>query len=440
MEAIETLRGYLKGKVDDYEIYLTRGKTLTIEVKDGKVDSFDRAETEGVGLRVLKDRKMGFSFTSSLEDERLRRMADRAIESALNTTPDEYYGFPEKGRIPSQELHIYDPSLLGISEKEKIEKAIKLERSARAFDHRVKKVRKASYKESIREVVLAGEGWMFSYPSTRVSGGIVAIAEDKGDSQMGWDWENGRTFDGVDPDRIGRRAAERAVRLLGARAGRSMKVPVVIESQVVAEFLEILSSSFLADNLHKGKSMLRGKVGQTIFSTSIDVVDDGILPGGWFSSPFDGEGTPRRKTVLIEKGTLKGYLYDYYWARKEGRESTGNSSRASFKAPPSVSYTNLYIPKGSRSITSILKEMGEGVLITDLLGAHTANPVTGEFSFGAMGLWIEGGRIAYPLKGIAISGNLLEIFKGVVEIGEDLRFFGGIGAPSLLVEVMEISG
>ena len=440
MDVIERVRDHLRGMVDDYEIYLVKARTLTIEVKDGRIDSFERAETEGVGLRVLKDKRLGFSFASSLDVDTLRGVAEDAVEAALNASMDPHHGLPERKGVLSGDLRIYDRSLKDRSDEERLEKALALERSARAFDKRVRRIRKASYRESVREVVLVREGWTLSYLSTRVSGGVIAVAEDRGDSQVGWEWENKRGFDEIDPERIGIRAAERAVRLLGARPGMTIRVSAILENSVVAEFLEILSSSFLADNLHKGRSMLRGRLGEEVFSKLVDVIDDGTMPGGWATSPFDDEGVPRGRTVLVEKGVLKGYLYDYYWARKAGRESTGNGSRSSFKTPPSVSSTNLYIPGGEVPFDGLIESIDKGIVITDLLGTHTANPVTGDFSFGAMGLWIEGGRITHPVKGIAIAGNILELFKRVVTVGRDVRFFGGVGAPSLLLEDIEISG
>lgn len=440
MKVLESIRSLLDREVDDYEVFMTSGRTLTIEVKEGKVDSFERADTHGLGLRVLKDGRMGFSYTSSLEKEDIRRVVEDAIGSAHNTCRDDLNGFPERGEVPSLDLAIYDPSLSEIGEEEKVERALLLESSARAFDRRVKRVRKASYRESTQEVTLARRDWTLSYPSTKVSCGIIAIAEEKGDSQMGWDWDNRRGLGEIDPAAIGRRAAERAVRLLGARKGEAMKAPVILENAIAAEFLEILSSSFLGDNVHKGKSMLKGKRGEALFSPLIDIVDDGLLRGGWGSSPFDGEGVPRRRTILIEKGVLKGYLYDHYWARKEGMGSTGNSSRMSFKTPPSIATTNLYIEKGDHPFQDLVKGIEKGLIITDLLGAHTANPVTGEFSFGAMGFFVERGRPIFPVKGIAIAGNILDVFRDVKGIGDDLRFFGGIGSPSLLVEAMDISG
>lgn len=440
MDAIERLKRTIEGKVDDYEIYISRERIMTIEVKDGAIDSFEKSMTEGAALRVLKDKSIGFSFSSCLLEDSLKEMAKDAIDSAIYTAGDEFYGFPLKEAIPPLELKVYDPYLIHCPEREKIDKVLSLEDSARSYDPKVKKTRKAYYREILKEVEIIGKDRINSHLSTRVTSGILAVAEGDGDSQIGWDSEYKRFFSDLNPVEIGRSAAERAVRLLGARQGKTASLPAILENTVSAEFLEVLSSSFLADNLHKGKSMLKDKIDKKVFSSLITIVDDGLLTGGWATAPFDDEGVKRQTTYLVKDGMLIGYLYDHYWAKRGGKDSTGNCYRQGFKTPPQVSYTNLYINKGSLPFQALIKEIRQGIYITDLLGIHTANRVTGDFSLGAMGFWIDNGNIAYPVKGIAISGNLLDLFSKVVGVGDDLRFFGGIGSPSLLVEELDISG
>ncbi len=430
----------LKDTVDDFEIYISRGRSLSIEVKDDKVDSFDASRSEGVGLRVLKGRRMGFSYTSAFTMDSIDGLIDGAVQGSIYSEEDRDASLPEKRQVKAEGLHIYDPYLIHIPEKDKIEVAIAVERAARAYDQRVKRTRKAYYKEYVKEVEIIGREIYLSSISTRVTSGILAIAEEDGDSQMGWDSDSSRYFREIRPDEIGTRAGERAVRLLKAREGFTAKVPVVFENSVTAELLEVLAASFLGDNLYKGKSMLKDRLGKEVFSSKITIVDDGRLKGGWSTQPFDDEGIETRKTPLVDKGVLVGYLYDHYWAGKVGRKSTGNGYRRGFKTPPGVSYTNLYIENGAKTPQALIKGIDRGFLITDLLGVHTANPVTGDFSFGAMGFLIEGGSLSYPVKGIAIAGNMLELFKRVIDVGNDQRFFGGIGAPSILIESLDISG
>ncbi|MBI3398531.1 MAG: TldD/PmbA family protein, partial [Deltaproteobacteria bacterium] len=403
-----------------------------------------------IGLRILKDKKMGFSFTSALSKESRSELVENAVAASKGVEPDEFLSLPFPFKyITGQalqkqtavELMLLDSSLDKTSEEDKIKKAISLEQSARGFDTRVTKVRKAGYGESFFESRLVNSaGIDVKKSATFVTSSIMAVAGDKGDSQMGWDMGMSHFAKDVDVAKIGRDAAKRAVDMLGARTIKTVKCPVVIENVIVGEFLEIIAPSFYADNLNKGKSMLKGKKGKKIFSDKVTVWDDGLLHNGWSTSEYDGEGVPRQKTCLIDKGVCKYYLYDTYWAKREGTKSTGNAARSNFKSISTIGTSNLYMEKGEMDFEGLLRRMGKGLLITNILGAHTANPITGDFSFGAAGLWIEGGKVVYPVRGAAISGNMLELFSKVDAVGSDLRFLGSIGTPSLFISEMEISG
>ncbi|MBI3754087.1 MAG: TldD/PmbA family protein [Deltaproteobacteria bacterium] len=440
-EIIEDLAKLLKNKVDAWEIFYSLQKGLSIEAKDGKVDAFKVSSNEGIGLRILRDKKMGFSFTSALSKESLKQLLENAIAASKGVEPDDFLSLPSLQKQTAGELMLLDSSLDKTSEEDKIKKAISLEQSARGFDPRVTKVRKASYGESFFESRLVNSaGIDVKKSATFVTSSIMAVAEDKGDSQMGWDMGMSHFAKDVDVAKIGRDAAKRAVDMLGARTIKTVKCPVVIENIIVGEFLEILAPSFYADNLHKGKSMLLGKKGKKIFKPNVTLWDNGLLPNGWGASEYDGEGIPRQKTCLVDKGVCAGFLYDTYWAKRGGVSSTGNAARSHFKSISAIGISNLYMEKGDADFDGLLQSMGSGLLITNILGAHTANQVTGDFSLGVSGLWVESGRMSYPVRGVAISGNLLELFSRVEVVGGDLRFLGSIGAPSLLIGGMEISG
>jgi PmbA protein len=186
--------------------------------------------------------------------------------------------------------------------------------------------------------------------------------------------------------------------------------------------------------------MLKGKKNDKVFSDCIDVIDDGIYPGGAATKPFDGEGVTRRTTSLIKNGVLENFLYDTYCARKDKTYSTGNSSRGSIKTPPRVGKTNLYIKKGKESFDDLTSQMDKGLLVNEVMGMHTADPISGDFSVGVNGFLLEKGKKQIPVKGIAISGNIMTLFSRVIGVGSDLRFFDSTGAPSLLIEEMDISG
>lgn len=256
---------------------------------------------------------------------------------------------------------------------------------------------------------------------------------------MGGDFRFATDFASLDLKDAATYAAHTATELLGGKRAPTMQCPAVLRNSVVAELIEFLSSSFSAEQIDKGRSMLAGKLGERIFGEKITLVDDGLLEDGYATSPFDGEGVPSRKNVLVDQGTMRGALYDVYYARKKGTEPSGVSARG-IKSPPSIAFTNLYVKPGQESFDQLVGGISKGILITDLMGVHTANPVTGDFSLGASGLLIENGKLTQPVQGFAVAGNVLELFRRMQSVGSDLRFFGNVGAPSVRVTELAIGG
>ncbi len=438
----EALEKLLDGRVENYEIFFSGESGIGVEVRGGSVDALKVRKSAGVGLRIISKGRPGFGFSSVLSSDALKDMVDKTIKASSVASEDNYLAFP--GAAPasvSESLQVFDDSFGEAAEEEKIGRAMKIEESAKAFDNRVKSVRKASYQESVISTrIVNSSGMDIRHSATFFSGSVTAVAGDDNESQMGWDMDTSHKRSSIDPDRIGKGAARNAVRMLGAKKIGSMKCPAIIENTVACELLEALASSFLGDNVEKGKSMLIGKAGKKIASAALNIWDNGVLPGGWAASLFDGEGYPRKKTPLVIEGVFDGYLYDTYWAARAGAKSTGNASRGSFKGVPGIGISNLYIEKGGKTFTDLLKEVGEGLFITEVMGAHTINTISGDFSLGAAGFRVEGGEAAYPVRGMAISGNLLRLFERVGSCGEDIRFIGSIGAPSLFVHEIEASG
>ena len=446
-KTIEVVSGLLEGKVDSFELYMSRSKGLVVEAKDGEVDALRVSDDSGVGLRVLSAASdggwtPGFASTNLFTEDALVGMVDLAIGGSGGTSADVALGFAGAGKGDEKlDLDSIDPDFNALSEEEKIGRAISIEQHARDFDKKVARVRKASYSES-RSLsrTYNSKGVDCSYEGTFFSGSVMAVAEQDGESQVGWEMGLSHRRSCVDPVQIGRGAGERAVSMLGAKTPGTLKAPAVLENTVVMDLLGQLVSSFTADNIEKGKSMLMGKLGKKIVAPCINLYDDGLMQGGWASSIFDCEGVPSQKTALITEGVCNAFLYDTYWANRTGLKSTGNGSRGGFKGSPGIGTTNLYIEKGEISLEGLFAEMGKGLFITELMGVHTIDPVSGEFSVGASGLWIENGKVAYPVRGMAISGDLLDVFSKVEHIGSDMRYLGSVGAPSLLIGEINASG
>jgi PmbA protein len=438
---VDKIESLLKGRsMDGYEISLSASRNLAIEVREQKVDTFKCSAPVVVSIRVLKGRAMGFSYSTSLDESDLGKMIDNALSSAEIQTPDDFNGLPVPMAYPVI-TGLFDEGLALIDESEKIERAMELERLAMATDPRIKRVRKASYGESSFEFQIRNSlGVEGSYRDSMVTGSASAIAEEGNDSQIGWDFGFNNYFAGVDVETIARSAASKATGLLGARGIPTMRCPAVLDNHVAGEILELMSQAFLAENVQKGKSLLAGRVGENIFSDRIRIRDDGTIAGGMATAPFDGEGVAQQNTLLVEGGCLMGFLYDSYCARKEGTRSTGNATRGSGKNPPRMGVTNFFIENGAVPFSGLLQGIDRGVLITSVMGMHTANSISGDFSVGAAGFLIERGCATVPVKGIAIAGNILELFRNVEMVGNDLRFFGAVGAPSLKITLLDVSG
>ncbi len=438
----ECIRGIKKRRVDAFEVYLSRSASTSIEVRDGELESFEKAQSVGIALRIIKDQRLGFSYSTSFDARAISGMIQAAIDGAANLSSDRFYGFPAPARDIRPIPDIYDKRINRISAQEKIEKAKVLEAMALAFDpKRVRRVGKATYEDVERLVlIMNSEGNEQDCISSIFMGSLMAIAEEGSQSEMGWDFDFHHRFAGLDVARIGKEAARKAAEKLGGRPPKTAFYPAVIKNQVACEFLSVLAPSFAVENVRKGKSLFSNAEGSQAFSPSVTIYDDGLHPRGMATSPFDGEGVESQKTPLVISGDITGFLYDFYWGSREGRGSTGNCVREGIKAPPSLGISNLYVERGDRPLGDLLSTLHKGVVIEEVMGIHTANPISGHFSLGATGSWVERGRPVHAVKGIAISGNVLDLFRNIEEVGADFRFTGKVGSPSLKVSSLAISG
>jgi PmbA protein len=428
-------------KADAADVFLRSFNATSVEVKDQKIDAFDRAQDIGAGLRVLVNGRLGFAFTTDLSEGVLKALAQAAVTNAQNTEPDPYQSIPAKYQTPYRSVAIHDPEIVRLTEKEKIERVMAMEREAFSVDPRIKRIRKAqaSFSES-ETVILNTNGSEVSFRGTACSSSIEVVAEEKGELQAGSEFDVNRFYRKLLIEEVGQRAAQRALDLLGARHIDSIKAPVVLEATVVQEFLSMLASGFSAESVQKKRSLFIGKLGKDIASPSITVLDDGLLEGGLGTAPCDDETVPMKKKTIIEKGKLAMFLYNTYTANKDKTASTGNGMRGGFKGLPGVGMTNLYIEPGKSTLQELLAAAGRGLYITEVMGMHTANPISGDFSVGATGFRIEKGEKAYPVREITIAGNILDLMKNVAVVGSDIRFSGRIGSPSLLISELSIGG
>jgi len=425
---------------DEAEAFIRSSKDLSIEIKDQQIDALESSLTVGYSLRVMKDKRLGFSY--STDGEAVTSVVEKAVEAARWVDRDEYLELP--GPSDSASVEIFDPGISSISEGEAVKKVSLLEQAAYNEDKRIRNIRTArgTFRNS-ETIIMNSKGLDRQYPSTTCTAQIMAKAEDGQDSQMGWYFMGSRFLNKVSFEDVGKYAARRAIQLLGSKRMYARKTPVILDNLVAVEFMGIFASSLSSESVQKGKSLLSGKKGKKVISPKINMVDNGLIPGRLGSRPVDDEGVPSQDKTLIKEGILTSYLYNTYTAKKEGVSSTGNAVRSSFTGLPSVGLSNLYIEAVSRSdvlcIEEIFKAVDTCLYVTEAMGVHTANPISGEFSVGVSGLLIEKGEIAFPVKEAVISGNILSFFENIEAVGDDLVFFGNVGSPSLLFGPTDIS-
>ena len=438
--AVKLLDIALARGADEAEVYMKASKNLGIEVKGQEIETLESSMTAGYGVRVIKNKQLGFSY--STDPAQMSSVADAALSVSGYAEPDDNLGFA----LPLQAsgVDIFDRRIASITGDEAIEHVMRIEKAALDADGRIKKIRKAAGDFGTSDTyIVNSKGVDAFYSATGCSAHITVVAEDGAESQMGYDYEGSRFLDDAAFGRVGSNAAKKALQLLGAKKIAPIKGFILLDSSVAVEFLGILAYALSSESVQKGKSMLAGKKEEQVMSPLLNIIDNGLLAGKLGSKPFDGEGVPTTRKALIEKGVLTGFLYNIYTARKEGVQSTGNAARGGAFGLPGVGPTNLYaepsLPEHAQEFQKLLKSIDKGLYVIETMGMHTANPVSGEFSVGISGLWIENGVVRYPVKEAAISGTVLELFKQAVMIGDDLRFYGNIGASSILIESIDIS-
>lgn len=434
---IRLLEGARRGGADFAEVYLRSSRNLSVEVKGQRADAVELSSDFGYSLRVIRNSRLGFSYSTDIKEA--DTVISNAVEASRWTEQDDYLDLP--GHSEKQSLDIFDDAVSSLSIDEAKDKALLIEKAALGSDSRIKKVRKASASFSTKDVlIINSKGVDAEYSATTCTAEIMVVAEDGSDSQMGWDSDGSRFLNDAIFEGVGRNAAKRAVELLGAKKIDAVKTQTVLDGSVAAEFLGIFALMLSSENVQKGKSLLAGRMNEAVVSRILNIVDDGCLPQRLGSRPFDDEGVATSKKYLIREGILTGYLYNVYTAKKDGVKSTGNAVKAGFSALPGVGPSNLYITVDPGHVYQGLFEgVDNGIYITGAMGVHTVNPVSGEFSVGISGLWIKNGIIRYPVKEAVMSGNILDLFKYVKAAGDDFRFYGIIGAPSLLTGPVDIS-
>lgn len=424
------------------EAFLQVGRQADVRVRDGEIEDLTQATSKGVGLRVFVKDRLGFAWTSDFEPSGLDAFVDKAIALAEASAPNKLNGLPDKkdvGHFPDVGP-LFDQEVASLPPDWKINASLEMEKIIRAYDPRIKTIDSCGAGEGVQEVYLASSAGVHgSYQGTSVYLYASPVATDGEQLQTSYWYDAKRFFKDLESaEHVAKEAARRAVRLLGAKKVKSQKVPVIFDPVMAASFVGAIAGAANGDAVYKKASFLAAKLGQQIAPANISIIDDGLMPRGLATSPFDGEGVPTRKTSIVENGVLKAFLYDAFTARKAKTQTTGNASRG-YRSLPSIGTNNLYLEKGSRAPEEIIKEVPNGFYVTAMLG-HGANMVTGEYSRGANGLWIENGELTKPVQEVTVAGNLIEMLQQIDAVGSDLMFHGSTGAPTIRFKELTVSG
>jgi PmbA protein len=423
------------------DAFMVEDQSFSAQVRMGQVDTVKHARDQHLALRVFVGRSAAAASTSDLSRESLDRLVDEAVTLARITAPDPLSGLADPAALARgpHDLGLDDPRGHDLAPEAKIDLARRCEAAALAFDPRITNSEGGDFADGhARYAYATSHGFAGEYRSSSFSLSASPLAAADGEMQRdGWYHVTRKRADLDAPESIGRTAAQRALRRLGARRVKTTEVPVIFDPQMAATLIRHIAGAASGPSLYRGASFLLNRLGQTIAAPSITIVDDGTMPGALGSRPFDGEGLPTQRTVLVERGVLASYLLDSYSGRKLGLPSTHHAARDG--GGVGVSTTNLYLAPGTESPEALIRSVKSGLYVTELIG-FGVNGVTGDYSRGAVGLWIDNGELAYPVEEITVAGNLLEMFRAVEGVGNDLVFRDRTAAPTLLIGRMVVAG
>ena len=427
---------------EEVEVIAVHDRETEIRVYEGEIEQFTASESQGVGVRVIRDQRQGFAYAGSLDEDVLAETIADARDNAAFGTPDPFLGLAAPDGVDVAPLDLFDPTAADVSTQDKIAMTIDLEAKTRAADARIIGIESADYVDMVNESALVSSAGV--QVTNRESASYVtstALAEQDGDTQIGFGFSVGRNPNSLDVDRAAADAADRATRLLGATQPATERVTIVFDPFVTAQFLSILGETMTGDAVAKGYSLFANRLDETVASPLITLVDDPTNPNMFTASETDGEGLASRRNTLIDSGELSMFLHNAYSARRMDTASTGSAVR-SFSSVPGVGARALFLEPGTKSQSELIAGIDNGVLIQGVAGIHSGvNPVSGDFSTGAEGLRIRNGELAEPLREITIASTLQKMLGDVAAVGNDVDWLPMSAAGvSVVIDDVTMSG
>jgi PmbA protein len=441
--AVDVVKRAMTGGASAAEAVAREGNEFSTVVRLGQTETLKESGAQAIGVRVFMGKRAASTYSSDLSPAGLEQMVGSALKLAQVTSEDPHSGLPGPDQFGSiaGNLELFYEDVYSLSTADRIDYARRAEQAAMQVDKRINNSEGGSFDAADGHKVLANSyGFVGEYRNSYCSVAAVPVAQgDGGVMQRDYWFSVARTLKKLEsPEEVGRVAAQRTLRRLGARKVKTAKVPIILDPLMSRTILEHIFEAVNGDSVYRGASFLAGKLGEKVAGDNINVIDDGTIVGGFGTSPFDGEGIPTRRTTVIENGVLKSYLLNSYTARKLGLQTTGNAARG-LAGNPGIGVGNFFMQPGARQPEQIIADVKEGLYVTEFLG-FGVNMVTGDFSRGASGLWISGGELTFPVEEITVAGNLRDMFMNVTEIGSDLEFRGSVAAPTFRIDGLTIAG
>lgn len=428
------------GPGEEVEAFVAHQQETEVRAYGGEVESLTVASSQGIGIRVVRDHRQGFSYAATLDDATLRETFDEARDNSQFASADEFAGVATPDGVEPAPIDLYRSELVDFDVDNKVALAIELERATIAADPRVTGVEMAEYADSVYSSAVASScGVSGSSRETGCYVVVYSLAEERGESQTGFGFSVGRQPDDLDVETAANDAAERATRLLGAVKAPTKRLAVVLDPYVTAQLLGIIGSTLSGEAVLKGRSMFADRLGTNVAAESLTLIDDATDPQAFSASSTDAEGLATRRVPLIVNGELQAFLYDTYTARRAGLASTGSAVRGGFKGTPTVGARALRLQPGKRQQNEIIADIDDGLLVQGVVGLHSGvNPVSGDFSAGAEGLRIRNGTTAEPVREVTIASSLQRLLLDVIEIGGDVQWLP-MNAAGVSVAISDIT-
>ena len=426
----------------EFEIYFSNKESLSISIYKEEVEKYNLNKSFGVSFRAKIDGKMGYSYTEIIDEDAIKMLVENAKASALSIENDDpqfiYEGDKEYSKVES-----YYKELENIDAKKLIDLAIDMEKECKKYSDKVVNFAGCGISYvNVKYGLMNSKGLELTDKSNLLTAYVVPIIKIDNQKYDGFGYGKAKSVDELNPEKIAKQAIDEAMEKVGARSIKSNKYKTVIKNEAMVSLLQSFWSVFDADSAQKGISLLKDKEGEIIASDKITIIDNPLMKDGLASVGFDDEGVATFEKEVVENGKLKTLLYNLKTANKAGIKSTGNGFKSSYASPVSVGPTNFYLKNGEKDFKELLKEVKNGVIISEFSGLHAgANSITGDFSLAAKGFMIEDGKQTFPIEQITVSGNFFKLLKDLEEVCSDIKFpMSSFGSPSVLISELSIAG